>query len=129
MKIAFATEDGKTISQHFGRAPYFMVITIQDGKIQNRELREKFSHIHAGEPHHGNGPVDGHSQIEQDRHQMMINPIPDCQVVAAGGMGRGAYDSLKSAGLQPLLTDVKEINQAAAQYLLGNLPEKPERIH
>ncbi len=129
MKIAFATEDGQTISQHFGRAYYYQVLTIESGRIVHRELREKFSHTHAGEPHPGNGPVHGYSPIEQDRHRMMINPIPDCQVVIAGGMGRGAYDSLKAAGLQPLLTSEKEIEMAAKQYLQGTLIEQPDRIH
>ena len=33
MKIAVITDDEKTISQHFGRAPYYMVFTIEDGHI------------------------------------------------------------------------------------------------
>ena len=37
MKIAFITDDEKTISQHFGRAPYYLVITVEDGKETNRE--------------------------------------------------------------------------------------------
>ncbi len=52
MKIAVITENGKTISQHFGRAPYYLVFTIEDGKITNREMREKMGHQHfANEPH------------------------------------------------------------------------------
>ncbi len=42
MKIAAITDDGKTISQHFGRASHFMVITLEEGQIIERELREKF---------------------------------------------------------------------------------------
>lgn len=44
MKIAAITEDGKTISNHFGRAPYFLVATIEEGEIVQRELRDKLSH-------------------------------------------------------------------------------------
>ena len=29
MKIVAITEDGKTISQHFGSAPYYLVLTIE----------------------------------------------------------------------------------------------------
>jgi predicted Fe-Mo cluster-binding NifX family protein len=129
MKIAFATDDGKTISPHFGRAHFFQVLTMENDRIVYRDLREKFNHTHAGEPHQGNGPVYGHSPIEQDRHTHMINAIPDCQIVIAGGMGRGAYDSLASAGLQPFLTDEIEIEEAAKKYLQGRLVDKPERLH
>ena len=44
MKIAAITDDGVTISQHFGRAPYYLVYTVEDGEIVDRELREKLGH-------------------------------------------------------------------------------------
>ena len=37
MKIAIATDDGRTISPHFGQAKKFVVITIGDGLIIFRE--------------------------------------------------------------------------------------------
>lgn len=46
MKIAAITDDGKTISQHFGRAQYYPVATIENGQIVDRELREKPGHAH-----------------------------------------------------------------------------------
>ena len=33
MKIAITSDDKANISQHFGRAPYYIVVTIADGKI------------------------------------------------------------------------------------------------
>jgi len=40
MKIAVISDDGKTISRHFGRAPYYLVLTVEDGKIVAREQRD-----------------------------------------------------------------------------------------
>mgnify|MGYP001095166884 CR=1 FL=1 len=40
MKIAAITDDGVAISQHFGRAAYYLVATVEDGQIVNRELRD-----------------------------------------------------------------------------------------
>ena len=52
MKIAAVSEDGVTISQHFGRAPFYVVVTVEDGKIVSREQRDKLGHAHfANEPH------------------------------------------------------------------------------
>ena len=36
MKIAAVTDDGKTISAHFGRARYYVVVTVEDGKVTER---------------------------------------------------------------------------------------------
>jgi len=44
MKIAAITDDGVTISQHFGRAPYYAVLTVEEGRVVRRELREKPGH-------------------------------------------------------------------------------------
>ena len=43
-KVAAVTDDGETISQHFGRALYYEVLTIENGKIAKRERREKIGH-------------------------------------------------------------------------------------
>ena len=52
MKIAVVTDDGETISQHFGRAQHYVVLTIENGQVTGREMRDKFGHRHgAGEPH------------------------------------------------------------------------------
>ena len=32
MKIAFVTDDGQSISAHFGRAAYYLVVDVVDGK-------------------------------------------------------------------------------------------------
>ena len=38
MKIAVVTDDHMTICAHFGRAVYYEVFTISDGKIAGREI-------------------------------------------------------------------------------------------
>lgn len=37
IKIAAVSDDGQTISQHFGRAKYYTVLTIENGQIIARE--------------------------------------------------------------------------------------------
>jgi hypothetical protein len=38
LKIAVITEDEKNISQHFGRAPWYVVLSIEDGKTEQHAL-------------------------------------------------------------------------------------------
>ena len=41
MKIAAVTEDEVNISQHFGRAPYYLVYTVEEGDITDKEIRDR----------------------------------------------------------------------------------------
>ena len=41
MKIAIVTDDGQSISAHFGRARAYAVLTVRDGVVVERELRPK----------------------------------------------------------------------------------------
>ena len=38
MKVAAITDDGKTISKHFGRAAYYLVATVENGAITSSEI-------------------------------------------------------------------------------------------
>ncbi|HJW89918.1 MAG TPA: hypothetical protein VJ436_04680 [Anaerolineales bacterium] len=51
LKIAAVTEDGRSLSSHFGMAPYYQVFTIAGGEIVAEALVEKPHHIH--HPEHG----------------------------------------------------------------------------
>ncbi|MGQ9767300.1 MAG: NifB/NifX family molybdenum-iron cluster-binding protein [Anaerolineae bacterium] len=132
MKIAAVSEDGRTISQHFGRAPYYVVITIEDGRIVSREQRDKMGHAHfAAEPHAEGADPRGHGfdEAAQGRHTRMAAAIADCEVLLARGMGAGAYESLKQAGIRPIITDILVIDEAVQAYLTGGIVDHTEWLH
>jgi len=132
MKIAAISEDGATISQHFGRAPLYVVATVENGKVVSKEKRNKAGHhtFSGGEhPETAPGEKHGYDAGAQSRHAQMAQSIDDCQVLLAGGMGWGAYDSLKSRGIETIITDVNDIDEAVTIYLQGKLPNLMERLH
>jgi predicted Fe-Mo cluster-binding NifX family protein len=132
MKIAAISEDGINISQHFGRAPLYVVLTIEDGKIINKETRDKAGHhTFAGGGHHETAPGErhGYDTGAQSRHAAMAQSIEDCQVLIAGGMGWGAYESFKNRNIETVVTDVDDIEKAVSLYIQGNLPNLMERLH
>jgi predicted Fe-Mo cluster-binding NifX family protein len=134
MKIAAVSEDGVTISQHFGRAPFYVVVTVEDGKIISREQRDKLGHAHfAGEPHeeaHGSDPRGhGFDPAAQNRHARMAAAIGDCEALLCGGMGAGAYQSMEQAGIRPIVTDIPTIDDAVQAYLAGSILDHTERLH
>jgi predicted Fe-Mo cluster-binding NifX family protein len=132
MKIAAITEDGITISQHFGRAPYYMVVTIENGKIVGKEKRDKAGHhTFASQEHSETAPGErhGYDAGSQSRHATMAQTIDDCKVLLAGGMGWGAYESMKSRGIETVVTDVANIDEAIKLYVQSKLPNLMERLH
>ncbi|MFC1991213.1 NifB/NifX family molybdenum-iron cluster-binding protein [Chloroflexota bacterium] len=132
MKIAAISDDGTTISQHFGRAPLYVVITAEDGKIVSKEKRNKAGHhTFAANQHPDTAPGEqhGYDASAQARHATMAQSIDDCQVLIAGGMGWGAYESLKGRNIEPVVTDVESIDETVKLYLEGNLPNLMERLH
>lgn len=132
MKIAVVSDDGLTISQHFGRAEMYVVLTIEDGQIVAEETRPKLGHgAFVGQPH---ADLDaqgrhGFGAGAQSRHQQMAEAVGDCQALIAGGMGWGAQESLRQRGIEVVVTDVEDARDAALRHAGGELPNLVERLH
>lgn len=133
MKIAVITDDGKTISKHFGRAAYYMVVTIEGGKEINRELREKPGHqqfhTQGQEEHQHPEGQHGFDPASHTRHSSMAQVIADCKVLICGGMGMGAYSSLQALNIQPVVTDLDDVDGAVQAFLDGKLIDHTELLH
>ena len=132
MKIAVISDDGITISQHFGRAPLYVVVTVEDGNVVSKESRAKTGH-HTFAAHQppdlAHGERHGYDAGSEVRHQSMAEVISDCHVLLTGGMGWGAYESMQSRNIKPVVTDIKSIDEAVQLYLDGKLPNLMERLH
>jgi len=76
-------------------------------------------------------PGEGHGTdpASQQRHATMMDPISDCQVLLARGMGTGAYNALTARGIRPILTDISTIEEAVQAYIGGQLADHPEWLH
>jgi predicted Fe-Mo cluster-binding NifX family protein len=132
MKIAVVTDDGLTISRHFGRARMYAVLTVEDGAVVSRELRDKPTPHWRGGGHredpeeegpHGTGPA------AQGKHDEMFAVVRDCDVMIAGGMGQGAYDHALAAGLRPIVTSLVTADEAAIECAAGRLEDETDRLH
>jgi predicted Fe-Mo cluster-binding NifX family protein len=128
VKIAIVTDDGERISEHFGRAMYYVVYDIQDGFVKGREMRQKTAHHTGGEPHqHGEGR---HSGPEAEaKHSSMLSNVSDCEALIAKGMGMGAYQAITAAGLRAYVSDLSLAEEAARAYAAGRLDSHLERPH
>jgi len=135
MRIAAVSEDGSTISQHFGRAPFYVVVTVEDGKIVTRETRDKLGHVQFAEDTHEEHGQEtdprghGFDPAAQSRHSRMAAAIADCDVLLARGMGAGAYESMRQAGIRPIVTDIPTIDQAVQAVISGQITDHVEKLH
>lgn len=131
MKIAAITDDGKTISQHFGRAQYYLVLTIEQGQVTHRELRQKMGHAHfANQPHaESHDQPHGMDAASHSKHVQMAEAIADCEALLCGGMGMGAYKSMLSRGIKPVVTEIWDIEEAARSYAEGKIVDRVDRLH
>jgi predicted Fe-Mo cluster-binding NifX family protein len=132
IKIAAITQDGKSISQHFGRAPNYLVVTVENGRIVNRELRDKIGHAHFVNQSHAEeqpGQRHGMDAASHNRHMQMAEAIADCEALLCRGMGIGAYESMKRCGIRPVVTDIASIDEAVLAYVNGLIVDHIEKLH
>jgi predicted Fe-Mo cluster-binding NifX family protein len=118
VKIAVATIDGVSVSQHFGQSKGFVVFESEGSVLGAREFRTNNHTPHAqglcnheGEHKHG-----AHS------HANILELLGDCHVVLCGGMGGGAAQALRTRGIDPIiLSTASSVDEAAASYVNGTL--------
>jgi len=132
VKVAVITDDGNTISQHFGRAAYYLVATVENGQIVNRELRNKLGHVHFVNQAHAEEQADqphGIDTASHNKHLQMAEAITDCEALLCRGMGMGAYQSMQVRGIRPVVTDIADIDEAVLAYIAGTIVDQVERLH
>ena len=133
MKIAVITDDGATISRHFGRAANYKVLTVEDGKVTTSEMRAKPGHNEFKEDNHsrleGSGQRHGYGPVAEHRHNRTAEVIADCQVLICRGMGSGAHDNMQAIGIRTIITDLASIDKAVEAFLDGSIIDYKERLH
>ena len=70
----------------------------------------------------------GYDDASQKRHASMSGAIGNCNVLICGGMGMGAYDSIKSYDIELIVTVVRN-EKAVKLYIQDKLPNLMERLH
>jgi len=119
MKVAFSTMDGKTICGHMGRAKYFMILTLKDNQVIDKEMVENGMKHHAHQSQHDHTHQrheDGHS------HNPMIEVLSDCSVVFTQGMGQRLINDLDANHIKGYIVQENDIDTALTKWLNNELP-------
>jgi len=119
MRIAVPTNDGVSISEHFGRSQGFLVFEVENGQIRAREVRPNTAqHSHQqGSCAGGSGGHEPHS------HAGILTSLAQCDVVICAGMGSRAADALRAGGIATVIASASGPAEAiVGAYLKGELP-------
>ena len=117
MKIAVPTNDGVSISTHFGRSSAFLIFETENGQIQSTESKENGT-THA----RAQGACDHHAaEPAHDHHAGILAALAGCEMVICAGMGQRAADALKGRGIQILFTSIPSAVAAVSAHLAGKL--------
>jgi predicted Fe-Mo cluster-binding NifX family protein len=133
IRIAAVTDDGTTISAHFGRAQFYEVLSIENGAVVKRERRPKAGHhtfAHGDhDQNHVHNTSHGFDAESVNKHNQMAETIKDCQIVLARGMGNGAYQGMLQNNIKPIVTDIQTIDEAVRAVINGTIVDHTEKLH
>ncbi|MDL2238198.1 NifB/NifX family molybdenum-iron cluster-binding protein [Christensenellaceae bacterium OttesenSCG-928-K19] len=105
MKIAVTYEE-ENIFQHFGHTEQFKLYEIENGKVQSTDI------LQAGE--NGHGALAGYLKDH------------GVEVLICGGIGGGAKNALKEAGIKLFGGVVGNADKAVADFLENKLAHNPD---
>ena len=127
MKIAVPTNDGVTMSHHFGRSASFLVFDVQGNSIKRCETRANDGRCsHGAEQSHGDECQNGtHNHADTHSHAGFVSTMADCQLVICSGIGDGARQAFEAGGIKVMLIgpDAGPAEKTVAAYLAGTLVE------
>ncbi len=112
MKIAIATDDKESVSRFTGRAAWFCITEINDGKIGHKDFKPHRSPHHEGAHDHSH-----HHDHSQNPHQHSIELLQDVDVFLVQHLGPHFVEALKSSPVKIVKTREESIDAALTAYL------------
>ncbi len=123
MRIAVPTNDGTSISEHFGRSAAFLIFETENGQIKGRTMKTNGAH-------HGQGDCAQHSTANRAHsHSGILAALEGCEIVICAGMGSRAAEALKAGGVTDIVvTAAGPAEEIVSAFLAGKLTRKTERF-
>ena len=113
--VPAASQDGLTahLAEHFGRAPYFAVVDLNDnGEVENVKTVSNLPH--------------GTGRMGQP-HDVVLGLQPTA--IIAYGMGHRGISSFQSVGIAVLRANANTVSEVIAAYKENQLQELTEGCH
>ncbi len=119
MRIAIASDDGKTVACHTGRYAYWLVYEIAGGRARRIDCRPNpVVAMPCGAYADAELPPVSYALEPRD---VEINAIADCRVLVTGTLGSRLLLDLAGSGIEPYLCADNSAEAAAEQFAAGRL--------
>jgi predicted Fe-Mo cluster-binding NifX family protein len=124
MKIAVATDNNITVTGHVGRCNAFIIYTIEESQIINKEVIENnFTHHKQDEQKHS-----GEEQSQGHSHSGLLEALKDCKALIFSHGGWRLVEDLKRNNIEAVLTDEELADEAVNKYIKGELITNEENV-
>lgn len=124
MKVAVASQNGRVVHQHFGRATQFLIYEIEGTEYRLVEARKN-------QPPCGTASEDGESSHAEDPMQKAIELLGDCRAVVVAQVGPGAVEKLSKRGIHAFV--IPDFIDSALRRLISSdrlaEPAEPGESH
>ncbi len=129
MKIAVASDNGKTITGHVGKCEMFIVFDINNKEITGIEKRINTFTMHKKEGHRHENHHDEHNPNQQGvgKHLGIIEGLKDCNYLFCCSGGQGLMSDLNANGIQTIFTDEVDAEDAVKLFLADKLKSDPNK--
>ena len=135
MKIAVVTGDNEIISFHFNKASKYDVLTVDQGQIVSKEIRERTGRLDyqlersKGQTRYQGDPGEtGDGRHSGADHWNWLKLIFDRNIVLALDIDQKAYIGLRCMGIQPFITNIPDIKSTAQAVIDGNIQNHLYRL-
>jgi predicted Fe-Mo cluster-binding NifX family protein len=111
MKVAVASQDGRVVHQHFGRATQFLIYEIEGTECRLIEIRKN-------QPPCGSASEDGEVGHAENPMQRSVELLGDCRAVIVAQIGPGAVEKLSNRGIHAFV--IPDFIDAALRRLIAS---------
>ena len=116
MRIAVASDDGRSVASHAGRCTCFIVFEFEGGALIGRGVRQNTHTAHARGQCSGEGHSHGHGG-----HGSLLDALSDCQAFISRGMGPRLRADLAAHGIEAVVCQETDAKRAAELFSEGHL--------
>jgi predicted Fe-Mo cluster-binding NifX family protein len=118
MRVAVASEDGRTIAAHTGRCRAIAIFDVIGPEVRTVEHRAS-----GARGADGDGCHDHRSSGAQTHdHSALVDALSDCGVLITRGLGPRLVADLASQGVEAYVCSVSEVTEAVRLFAAGSLP-------
>jgi nitrogen fixation protein NifX len=120
MKIAFATTDGETVNEHFGRAGMFAIYELTGEEFHFLETRKFAEGV-------DQAIVDSKDAgaLHDDRVQAKVDRLSDCKLIFLTEIGGPSAARLVKKGIMPMKVKERVSIESALGQLADTIRKSP----